>query len=529
MDCIYARSRLRRHAASARQAHLRTVTVLTFLLAGVVALGAPADIASDAVLSHIQFLSSDELKGRANGTPGLDVAGNYVAAQFKAVGLQPGGTGGDWFQPFELVAGLKVGSVNTLSIVDRGRKISFVLGRSYYPLSAPSNDDVSTPSAELRGLPVVFAGYGLVVPGIYDDYAGIDVTGKAVLILSHEPQETDGSSRLNGTRPMPQTTVAAKAAAARVRGAKALIVVLDPTHRMDDAPYGLFGTDPDAEDHGIPLLRIRRAEAQPLVNAWRLDETAREIDADLVPRSRDIPQARVDYVEHLAKNKHEVRNVVGVLPGSDDARAREAIVIGAHYDHVGFGGRLSLSPDKMGEIHNGADDNASGTASIIEIARAAAADRPRFPRTLIFIAFAGEERGLFGSAHYVSQPRVPIEDTVAMLNLDMVGRANGAVDVSGLEVSPSMEADLEAAVKASGSMLKIRREGPGAGRSDDYSFTVRRIPAINFFTGFHDDYHRPGDDWQKIDVPGTTRVARLALELAASLANRETRPEFVSK
>jgi Zn-dependent M28 family amino/carboxypeptidase len=111
----------------------------------------------------------------------------------------------------------------------------------------------------------------------------------------------------------------------------------------------------------------------------------------------------------------------------------------------------------------------------------------------------------------------------------MVGRANGAVDVSGLEVSPSMEADLEAAVKASGSMLKIRREGPGAGRSDDYSFTVRRIPAINFFTGFHDDYHRPGDDWQKIDVPGTTRVARLALELAASLANRETRPEFVSK
>jgi hypothetical protein len=507
--------------------HLRTLTVLSLAL-GVVAAGAPADIASDALLKHIQFLSSDELKGRGNGTTGLEAAGEYVAAQFKAVGLEPGGPGGEWFQPFELVAGLKVGSVNTLSISDRGRKVSFALGTSYLPLSAPSNDDTSKPSADLRGLPVVFAGYGLVVPGIYDDYARIDVNGKAVLILSHEPQEHDSNSRLNGARPMQQTTVAAKAAAARVRGAKALIVVLDSTHRVDDAPYGLFGVDPDAEDHGIPLLRIRRAEAQPLVEAWRLDETAREIDADLTPRSRDLPDARIDYVEHLAKNRRTVRNVVGVLPGADTARAREAIVIGAHYDHVGLGGRLSQSPDKS-EIHNGADDNASGTASIIEIARAAVADRARFPRTLIFVAFAGEERGLLGSAHYASQPRVPIENTVAMLNLDMVGRANGAVDVSGLEISPSMEADLEAAVKASGSTLKVRREGPGAGRSDDYSFIVRRIPAINFFTGFHDDYHRPGDDWQKIDVPGTSRVARLALELAASLANRETRPEFVSK
>jgi hypothetical protein len=506
-------------------AHLRTVTVLA--LVSVVAAAASTDIASDALLKHIQFLSADQLEGRGNGTTGLETATEYVAAQFKAVGLEPGGVGGDWFQPFELVAGLKVGSVNTLSISGRGRKASFVLGTSYFPLSAPSNDDASRPSADLRGVPVVFAGYGLVVPGTYDDYAGIDVNGKAVLILSHEPQEHDSNSRLNGARPMQQTTVAAKAAAARVRGAKALIVVLDPTHSADDAPYGLFNTDPDAEDHGIPLLRIRRAEAQPLVDAWRLDETAREIDADLTPRSRDIPGARVDYVEHLTKNRHRVRNVVGVLPGGDATRAREAIVIGAHHDHVGFGGRLSLSPDKR-EIHNGADDNASGTAAIIEIARAAAADRARFPRTLIFIAFAGEERGLLGSAHYVSQPRVPIENTVAMLNLDMVGRANGAVDVSGLEVSPSMEADLEAAVKASGSTLKIRREGPGVGRSDDYSFVERRIPAINFFTGFHDDYHRPSDDWEKIDVTGTSRVARLALELAASLANRETRPEFVT-
>jgi Zn-dependent M28 family amino/carboxypeptidase len=144
------------------------------------------------------------------------------------------------------------------------------------------------------------------------------------------------------------------------------------------------------------------------------------------------------------------------------------------------------------------------------------------------VAFAGEERGLLGSAHYTSVAPIPIASTVAMLNLDMVGRAKGRVDVSGLEVSPSMEADLQAAARAT-SDLEIRREGPGAGRSDDSSFIDRRVPAINFFTGFHGDYHRPSDDWERVDVPGTTRVATLALELAARLAARESRPEFVSK
>ena len=145
----------------------------------------------------------------------------------------------------------------------------------------------------------------------------------------------------------------------------------------------------------------------------------------------------------------------------------------------------------------------------------------------MFVAFAGEERGLLGSAHYATDPAVPIANTVAMLNLDMVGRARGGVDVSGLEVSPSMEEDLRAAVRAVGNDLEIRRQGPGAGRSDDSSFIDRRIPAINFFTGFHNDYHRPGDDWDKIDAAGTRRVATLAFELAARLASRPDRPEFI--
>jgi hypothetical protein len=508
----------------------RVLLAIILVVIGGGAAALPADISADSVLQHVKFLSSDDLKGRGNGTEGLERAGDYIVEQFKAAGVDPGARNGGWHQPFELVAGLNVGRDNRLSFDYAGKRVTLSLGTSYYPLGAPSNEDVAVASTNLDDLPVVFAGYGLVIPSLgYDDYERVDVKGKAALILSHEPQERDPNSRLNGTRPMPQTTLQAKAAAAMNHGARVLIVVSDPTHETDDANYRLFGLDPDAEDTAIPVLRARRSEMTPLIEAWGLDRIAKEIDGDLVPRSRPLPGATVDYVEHLAKNRRVVRNIIGILPGSDPARAMEAVVIGAHYDHVGLGGRLSTAQERTGEIHNGADDNASGTAAIIEMARAAKQDRGRFPRTLVFVAFAGEERGLLGSAFYVSEPSVPIARTVAMLNLDMVGRSRGGVDISGLEASPSMEADLRAAQKAASGRLTVRRQGPGAGRSDDSSFIARSIPAINFFTGFHSDYHRPDDDWEKVDVQGTARIAELALELAARLAARPDRPEFVRK
>ena len=485
------------------------------------------EIEPDALLGHIKFLAADDLKGRGNGSEGLERAADYIAEQFKATGLQPG-VNGSWFQPFVLDAGLSIGPTNTLSFQSRGRTVTLSLGTSYYPLAASGSD--KTPSVKLDKVPLVFAGYGLAVPDLgYDDYKNIDVSGKAVLVFTHEPQEHDPSSRLNGTRAMPQTSLNAKAQLALSKGARVLIAVSDPSHRYDEGQFSLFKSDPDADDQGLPVLRVRRTEMQPLLDAWRLDAIARQIDMDLVPRSEELTSSSVDYVENISKNRKTVRNVIGILPGSDPARAREAIVIGAHYDHVGLGGRLSVTPDRVGEIHNGADDNASGTASIIEMARAAMDERSRYPRTLVFIAFAGEERGLLGSAYYASHATFPIENTIAMLNLDMVGRARGGVDISGLDVSPSMEADLKEAATAAGGGLQIKREGPGSGRSDDSNFLDRRIPAINFFTGFHADYHRPTDDWEKIDAPGTKRVATLALELAARLAERTTRPEFVRR
>jgi hypothetical protein len=503
------------------------------LTALVVLIGASAsalapDIEPDHLLAHIKFLSADEMKGRSNGSPELERAAEYIAQGFANAGLRPAGENNSWFQSFVLDAGLIVGRDNRLTIERDGKRSVLMPGTGYLPLAAPINDTPESPSAAFDKLPVVFAGYGLAVPSAgYDDYANLDVSGKAVLIFTHEPQEHDPNSRFDGTRPVRQTTLQAKASLARQHGARALLVVSDPTHKTDNAPYALFNGDPDAERQPIPVLRIRRDEIKAFVDAWGLDRLAKEIDKDLRPRSRLLPGVTVSYIEHLARNRRPVRNVVGVLPGSDSEKAREALVIGAHYDHVGLGGRLSVAPELTGQIHNGADDNASGTAAVMEMAKLAASQRGRFPRTLVFVAFAGEERGLLGSIRYTASPAVAIENTIAMLNLDMVGRANGAVDVSGLELSPSMEADLRAAGAASGSQLRVRREGPGAGRSDDSSFIAKRIPAINFFTGFHTDYHRPGDDWEKIDARGVGDIAQFALEFAARLASRNERPEFV--
>ena len=501
--------------------------VLAALLAAVISAAAPP-IDPQALLEHIKFLAADDLQGRGNGSAGLERAGDYIAGQFKSVGLAPAGSNGDWFQPFELTAGLKIAEGNSLIIHAASQDVQLTLGESYYPLAVTASDGGTGYSMDLMGVPLVFAGYGLSAPSSnYDDYAGLDVAGKAVVIFSHEPQETQSDSRLNGSRPMRETTLYSKAQAARTRGAVALLVISDPSHRVDEANYKIFGIESDAEDHQIPVIRIRRDDMAPLIKAWDLDRTAAVIDRDLIPRSRALPQSTVDYTQRLSLNRRTVRNVVGILRGADGARAGEAIVLGAHYDHVGLGGRFSATPQRTGEIHNGADDNASGIASLIEIARAAAADHTRFPRSLVFVAFAGEERGLLGSLHYTMEPAVPLDDTIAMINLDMVGRSRGKVEVGGLSSAPALEADVQTAAKVAG--LDARRGGPGAGRSDDSSFIDRRVPALHFFTGFHDDYHRPSDDWERIDAQGTARVATLALELAARIAARQDRPQFSAR
>ena len=182
--------------------------LVTVLLLGAAVHAAPGGIDADRLLDHIKFLASDDLKGRASGSPELERAADYISQQFKAIGLKPGGDDGTWFQPFELVAGVNVGAGNSLVISDKSRSVTFSIGSTYYPLSAVPNESTRIPSEQDERLPLLFAGYGLAAPErSYDDYAGVNVNGKAVHIFSHEPQENDTNSPLNGNRPMPQTTL----------------------------------------------------------------------------------------------------------------------------------------------------------------------------------------------------------------------------------------------------------------------------------------------------------------------------------
>ena len=334
--------------------------------------------------------------------------------------------------------------------------------------------DGATPGTALADLPVVFAGYGSAPALEYDDYASLDVTGKAELVFTHEPQERDAASRFAGRGP---TVLVAREQGARrpLEGRPPVLVVQDPSHRRDDAGPG--------RGRGI---RRRRTSGYRCC-AWtgpgcggrwanRSDAEARAIDRDLVPRSRELPDVRISYTGTLVKVHHTVRNVVGLLRGRDPARAGEAVVVGAHYDHLGIGGR-SWIPRTHGadpqrcrrqRLRHGGDhgDRAGGRGS-----------RRPFPRTLVFVAFAGEELGLLGSAHYVQDPAMPLARTVAMLNLDMIGRPHGRKTISGLQAVPAYQAVVDASAASTPLSVAAFEEPAGAGSSDDTSFLLQRSRA----------------------------------------------------
>ncbi len=226
------------------------------------------------------------------------------------------------------------------------------------------------------------------------------------------------------------------------------------------------------------------------------------------------------YLQMIDRSS-KVANVIGLLSGSDRVLASEAIVIGAHYDHLGLGSRSSLDPQGRGVIHNGADDNASGTAMVIEIAHAAARARPPFKRSLVFATFAGEELDLGGSRHYVKHQPDGVRKTVAMINLDMVGRARGRVLIGGTGMHDGFQKIVEELRPFTKLRLDDFREGYGAGASDNDPFEREQVPTLLFFTGFHEDYHRPTDDWERIDAQGAAEIARLALAITARIANAD--------
>jgi Zn-dependent M28 family amino/carboxypeptidase len=481
---------------------------------------------SERYLRDVTFLARDEMKGRGAGTPELEMAADYIAEQFRLAGLTPKGENGTYFQPFEVTTGAQLGTKNELAIAGAALKIS----DDFVPIMISN-------TAEFDG-PLVFAGYGITAPDLnYDDYAGIDVTDKIVVVLRHEPQESNAQSKFDGTNFTRHAPFVNKAINARLHGAKGIVFLSDPLHR--DEEVGPATRRIEYTDMGIPSIHAKRAAFARVFSAAGKDLAAiqSEIDKDLQPRSFELAGTRAHIATEVNRIRKTVRNVIGALEGSDPVLKNEWIVVGGHYDHLGLGERDSLTPSQAGQVHHGADDNASGTSGVMELARLAANDDRQWKRSALFMAFAAEEIGLLGSAHFVNSPTVPISSITAMINLDMIGRiTNNRVFVGGVGTSPNYRTMLEAlnkdtgltvaqATRAVGLTLDFSESGYGS--SDHTSFNSKKIPVLFFFSGLHTDYHKPSDTYDKINAEGAVKVASLVYGLMDRVANDNERPAYV--
>jgi hypothetical protein len=480
----------------------------------------------------VSFLAADAREGRAPGTKGIEAAADYIANRFRAAGLKPAPGADGYFQPFSVSGSPKLGEHQDLAFSGPdGKTYSGVLKTNFSPLAIGVG-------ATLRDLPVVFAGYGITADDEslklkYDDYAGIDAQGKAVLIIRREPQQNDEKSPFDGKRTTRFATFQHKATNAFQHHAAAVLLVNDLAGLDGDKDtlLSLLGAGPEPNST-IPFVMLSREFADRLLAAARepsLAELEKQIDEDLKPRSRTLNGWTLSARIAIDRGGITTKNVVGVLEGSGP-HATETVVVGAHYDHLGRGGLFSGSLAFLSsEIHNGADDNASGTAMVLELARRLGARRDPPPRRVVFMAFSGEERGLLGSRHYVAHPLFPLESTVMMFNCDMVGRLNGKSELTmiGTGTSPGLEQLVEALGKSAGlSIKKVAGMTDGFGGSDHQSFYPRGIPVLFAFTGVHSDYHRPSDDTDRINVPGMARIADYLELLLLDVVRRPIRPAY---
>jgi peptidase M28-like protein/PDZ domain-containing protein/PA domain-containing protein len=493
-----------------------------------------AQISAERIARHIAFLASDKLQGRRSGTPGADEAARYIAAEFRSYGLKPASADG-FLQPFTFVAGVRLGPKSAFQIKDSSGSHQYEASKDFMPL-AFSSQEMATGEA-------VFASYGISAPELqYDNYTGIDAKGKIVLILRGSPDGDNPHGRF-AEFTQPGLEIQNKTLKAREKGARGVIFISEekifPHDRLSRLHHDL-----NFLDAGIPAIVISRETANAILNrSASLKRAAAEASAeDAVGRAKTsgssfaIEGAAISFKGDVIKINGNGSNVAGILTGSDPRLASEYVAIGAHYDHLGLGGPESLAAIPEGQIHHGADDNASGTAGLLELARTLAQNRGALKRSVIFIAFSGEELGLLGSGAYTKTPLAPLASTVAMLNMDMIGRLrNGALFIGGVGTSPAWKPLIEKLNAQSGSggsengsqsRFQLSFGQDGFGPSDHQSFYVKDIPVLFFFTGSHDDYHKPSDTADKINSEGLKQVAGLVGEVAASVANEPERIAF---
>jgi hypothetical protein len=469
------------------------------------------DFSPSRYLEHVKYLASDELKGRGNGSPELDKAADYIASQFRVWGLKPMGDDNSYFQKFEITTGAQVGPKTELQLNGTNLKIN----EDFVPISFSN-------SAGFDG-PLVFAGYGITAPELhYDDYQGIDAAGRIVVVLRHQPQENDDKSPFKSSA---HASFINKAINAKQHGARGIIFITDFNHA--DEEVGPATRAAETDDLGISAVHAKREPVLKVFSAAGKDLASiqKKIDTDLRPQSFEPAGVRGRIATDIIRTRKTVRNVVAAITGTDSMLQNEWLIIGAHYDHLGLGDRNSLAPSQIGQIHHGADDNASGTAGVLEVARLAVRNKHEWKRSVLFITFAGEEIGLLGSSYFANHPAIPLKNTMAMINMDMIGRlTNDRLFVGGVGTSPPFKQWLENLNESVGLQLDYSDSGYGA--SDHMSFNAKKIPVLFFFSGLHTDYHKPSDTSDKINANGAMKVLSLVYLMADRIGTNNVRLEY---
>ncbi|HEY0762064.1 MAG TPA: M20/M25/M40 family metallo-hydrolase [Pyrinomonadaceae bacterium] len=534
-----------------------TSLIAVVLLATVAVVAQQAELEPSAakLQQHVSYLASDALDGRRTGTAGANDAARYIAGEFSRLDLQPGNWSGtarkrrevmaQYLQRFPYVASARLSSQNQIMLSRFDVHNELKVEKDWMPLGISA----STPMENLEG---VLVGYGITASELnYNDYAGPKVAGRFVLALSGTP---------DGDNPHGQFAryedVRWKAIAARNAGARALFVIAREKNFADDR-FSKLRVDNNG-DVGIPVIGISQEAAVALIGASVADfeQAAKTKSADAY---REISW-KLHFSVGIIREEVPAYNVVGVLEGSDPVLKNEYIVIGAHYDHLGRGGEGSLAPSS-GEIHHGADDNASGTAGMIELARIFSAQKQRLKRSLIFIGFSGEEEGLLGSNYYVNHPLVPLANTVAMINMDMIGRMRDRkLSIGGIGTSQEWRELVRQANTAQSMTVAANSGSPapkgvpivvsangrpimtvdpngtfeltltedGYGPSDHSSFYTKQIPVLFFFTGAHNDYHKPSDTFDKINYNDEARILGLVARIVRDVDSAPKRLSFTT-
>jgi Peptidase family M28/PA domain len=495
--------------------------------------------------ANLGFIASDALEGRMSLQPGDNAAAQWVASEFAKSGLK-GPADGSYLQSVPLIEYRPDRAQSYLALRRGSSAPRWKFPDAYGGF--PRDIDVTAQ--------VVFAGFGITAPELnYDDYRGIDVRGKIVLLFDHEPQETDPASIFNGTGNTRYATTRVKVLNAQAHGAVGVLIVAEPNRKHpsnQERMARIGGTTTRAvplpmqaladDDLHTPSLIISDAVAKELfANAGTTpSELQTSIDRDLKPQSRALPESEVTiHLCNLSTRSGTSFNAVGLLPGADPQLAAETVLISAHHDHDGM---------SLDQIWHGADDNGSGTVGVVELAHAFAANPTKPKRSILFVVFAAEERGLLGAFYLAAHPLRPLDTTRAMINFDMIGRdeqpsnqTNGLIDIPadttnrlnliGATYSPDYNRTVQQENRFVGLTLDYRFDHESAlnvfFRSDQFPFVLHNIPAFWWFTGFHPDYHHVTDTADKIDYRKMAQILRLAYLSAWQFADEQTPPRFV--